>query len=82
MMRISDLQSKDIVSITDGKKLGLIADIDLNVKTGMIDSFILHSSGGWFSKGEEVKIMWKDVAKIGNDVILVRHPFNQETLIK
>ncbi|TFE02684.1 YlmC/YmxH family sporulation protein [Jeotgalibacillus salarius] len=73
MMRISDLQSKDVVSITDGKKLGLIADIDLNVQTGMIDSFVLQSSGGWFNRGEEVRIKWKDVAKIGNDVILVRN---------
>ena len=43
-MRISELQQKDVVSVTDGKKLGPIADIDINVKTGMIESIIIHGT--------------------------------------
>ena len=74
-MRISELQQKDVVSVTDGKKLGPIANIDINLKTGMIESIIIQENGnwkGWFSRGGEVTIPWKDLVKIGNDVILVR----------
>ncbi|TFE03567.1 YlmC/YmxH family sporulation protein [Jeotgalibacillus sp. R-1-5s-1] len=74
-MRISELQTKDVVSVTDGKKLGPISDIELNVQTGKIAALIIQSSAswkGWFSKGGELLIPWKDIVKIGNDVILVR----------
>lgn len=81
-MRISELQQKDVVSVADGKKLGPISDIDINVKTGMIESIIIQGNGnwkGWFSKGGEISIPWKDLVKIGNDVILVRGQILQET---
>ncbi|KIL47637.1 YlmC/YmxH family sporulation protein [Jeotgalibacillus campisalis] len=82
-MRISELQQKDVVSVSDGKKLGPISDIDINVKTGMIEAIIIQGNGnwkGWFSKGGEVTIPWKDLVKIGNDVILVRGQIIQETI--
>ncbi|AJD90921.1 hypothetical protein JMA_16040 [Jeotgalibacillus malaysiensis] len=47
----------------------------------MIDSFVLQGQGGWFNRGEEVRIKWKDVAKIGNDVILVKNIDKAEGLI-
>ncbi|MGD7043604.1 YlmC/YmxH family sporulation protein [Jeotgalibacillus proteolyticus] len=82
-MRISELQQKDVVSVSDGKRLGPISDIDINVKTGMIEAIIIQGNGnwkGWFSKGGEVTIPWKDLVKIGNDVILVRGQILQETI--
>ncbi|MDG5470211.1 YlmC/YmxH family sporulation protein [Jeotgalibacillus sp. ET6] len=82
-MRISELQQKDVVSVSDGKRLGPISDIDINVKTGMIEAIIIQGNGnwkGWFSKGGEVTIPWKDLVKIGNDVILVRGQILQDTI--
>lgn len=82
-MRISELQQKDVVSVADGKRLGPIADIDINVKTGMIEAIIIQGNGnwkGWFSRGGEVTIPWKDLVKIGNDVILVRGQILHDTI--
>lgn len=76
MVRISDFQVKDVVNISDGKKLGNISDIDINLNTGKIDAIIISGPGkvlGFFGKEEEVVIPWKNILKIGEDVILVRY---------
>ncbi|OXS78478.1 YlmC/YmxH family sporulation protein [Domibacillus enclensis] len=75
-MRISDFQLKDIVNVTNGKKLGRIADIELNNATGAISALVIEQTGkkfGLFGKEEEVIIPWIKIVKIGGDVILVRH---------
>ncbi|WP_018664068.1 YlmC/YmxH family sporulation protein [Heyndrickxia acidiproducens] len=76
MVRISDFQIKDVVSISDGRKLGNVEDIDINLDTGTIESIIVGGvSGkmfGLFGKDEEVVIPWSNIVKIGADVILVR----------
>ncbi len=75
-MRISEFQLKDIVNVTNGKKLGRLADIELNSTTGAISALIIEQSGkkfGLFGKEEEIVVSWINIVKIGGDVILVRH---------
>ncbi|MEK4030274.1 MULTISPECIES: YlmC/YmxH family sporulation protein [Bacillaceae] len=79
MGRISDFQLKDIVNVANGKKLGNISDIHLNLTAGTIDSIVISSSGkifGLFGKEEEIVIPWSQIVKIGEDVILVRYSGN------
>lgn len=76
MVRISEFQIKDVVTVSDGKKLGNITDIEINVQTGKIDAIVVASSTrvlGFFGRDEDVVIPWKNIVKIGEDVILVRH---------
>ncbi len=72
-MRLSELQSKKIINITDGKNIGSIIDINIQ-ENGNVESLILESSKGIFSLSKELdtQIMWKDITKIGEDVILVK----------
>lgn len=73
-MRLSDLQSKNLVNMTDGKNIGNIIDVKINEATGNIDSLIIESKGAMFSflnKDMDVEISWTDIKKIGEDVILV-----------
>mgnify|MGYP001357099465 FL=1 len=82
MIHISDLQIKDVVNVHDGKKLGSIEDVDIDLKTGKIQAIMITSQGkvlGFFGKGEEIVIPWRNIVKIGKDVILVRVPKNVET---
>lgn len=75
-MRISDFQLKDIVNVTNGKKLGRLSDIELNSATGAISALIIENGGkkfGLFGKEEEIVVSWINIVKIGGDVILVRH---------
>lgn len=79
MGRISDFQVKDIVNVANGKKLGNISDIHLNLTAGTIDSIVISRSGkmfGLFGKEEEIVIPWSQIVKIGEDVILVRYSVN------
>lgn len=75
MMNISDFQIKDVVNVSNGKKLGKIGDIDINVTTGKIQAIVIGGTGkvfGFFGKEEEIVIPWRNIVKIGEDVILVR----------
>lgn len=74
-MKISEFQVKDVVSISNGKRLGHIYDLDINTLTGKIDAIIIQSNGkmmGLFGRDQDLVIPWKNIIKIGADVILVR----------
>ncbi|GIP39688.1 hypothetical protein J31TS4_29680 [Paenibacillus sp. J31TS4] len=74
-MKISDFQSKDVVNIVDGKKLGQISDLELDLRQGRIDSIVVPHQGrffGFFGNGTDVVIPWRNIVKIGMDVVLVK----------
>lgn len=74
MLKISDLKVKDIINIVDGKRLGYIKDIELNLPEGKIKSLILPGSSkfmGIFGRYDDTAITWEQIKKIGADVILV-----------
>ncbi|MGC7870363.1 YlmC/YmxH family sporulation protein [Desulfosporosinus sp. SYSU MS00001] len=76
-MRISDLRLLDIVNIKDGRRLGPIKDLDLDLEKGIVKGMVVpgpaRSSWGLFGggKAEDFIIPWERVKKIGVDVILV-----------
>lgn len=74
-MKISDFQSKDVINIVDGKKLGQISDLELDLRQGRIDAIVVPSPGkffGFFGSGTDVVIPWRNIIKIGMDVVLVK----------
>ncbi|WP_166243851.1 YlmC/YmxH family sporulation protein [Paenibacillus turpanensis] len=74
-MKISDFQTKDVINIVDGKKLGQISDLELDLRQGRIDSIVVPSQGRFFGLiggGTDVVIPWRNIVKIGMDVVLVR----------
>jgi len=76
MVKISEFQVKDVVNVSNGKRLGHISDLEINVSTGKIEAIIIRGAGkmmGLFGRDHEVIIPWKNIVKIGSDVILVRH---------
>ncbi|MGY3713998.1 YlmC/YmxH family sporulation protein [Sutcliffiella cohnii] len=83
MVKISEFQIKDVVNVSEGKKLGTIGDIDINLATGKIEAIIVSGSGkmlGLFNKEQEIIIPWRNIVKIGADVILVRHQTKYEEI--
>ena len=72
-MRLSDLQGKDIVDLSDGKRVGNIIDIVItregNIETLRVEK---RKTLSFFSSNNEVEIKWQQVDKIGEDVILVK----------
>lgn len=85
-MKISDFQTKDVINIVDGKRLGQISDLELDLRRGVIDAIIIPGYTrfmGLFGGGTDLIIPWRNIVKIGADVVLVkmeeiRMPQNQE----
>ena len=74
-MRLSDLQSKNIVNVIDGRNIGNIIDVKINEANGEIISLIIEPNKNFFSffnKNDDTEIKWSNITKIGEDVILVK----------
>ena len=69
-MRLSDLQLKEIVNISNGKRIGIIVDVVVDEK-GYINSLVLEDRRGRKFSREEYNILWNQIVKIGDDIILV-----------
>ena len=41
MVKISEFQIKDVVNVSDGKRLGNIGDIEINLTTGKIEAVVV-----------------------------------------
>jgi YlmC/YmxH family sporulation protein len=83
MVKVTEFQVKDVVNVSDGKRLGSIEDFEINLNTGKIEAVVIGSSGkvlGFFGKEDEVIIPWRNILKIGEDVILVRYKDSGEYL--
>lgn len=76
LVKTSDLRMLDVVNIGDGRRLGNVYDLDLDVETGKILAIILPGEGGIFGFGRrpDIEIPWDRVVRIGIDVILVDLP--------
>jgi YlmC/YmxH family sporulation protein len=75
MMKISEFQMKDVVNVSNGRKMGHISDLEINLTTGRIEAIIIQGNArvmGFFARENDIIIPWRDIVKIGKDVILVR----------
>ena len=71
------LQERQVINIADGKCLGNLKDIELNLWTGCIESLILPALNSFWHRLQnygELVIPWDKVVRIGVDVILIDAP--------
>lgn len=74
MNRSSDFRQKEVINMSDGKRLGFVSDVEIDLDTGKIDAIILPGVGklfGLLGKDNEFAIPWEKIKKIGEDIILV-----------
>ena len=78
MLNTEDIRNKEVINIYDGKSMGFVCDIEINLKEGRIDGIVLPGDRGFVRLfGKETSdyvIKWKHVRTIGEDVILVDVP--------
>ena len=77
-MSFSEIRRKDVVTITDGRKLGRPIDILLN-DSACAEALVVPGKGGGLlgflrPDREGCVIPWNRVRRIGDDVILVEVP--------
>lgn len=71
-MFLSDLQTKDLISIKDGRRIGRIIDAEINTDGQLIYLIIEEKKN--FRKmisTSDTKVEFTKITKIGTDVILV-----------
>ena len=68
-----ELRCKEVINIIDGKRLGRIIDILFECKTGKICGLIVPGdrSLNIFRRSEDILVPWKNILRVGEDVILV-----------
>lgn len=69
---LTDLKNKEVINITSGKRLGFVADIELDIADARLLSIVLPGEGGLFSKAPSLKIPWACIEHIGEDLIIVK----------
>lgn len=74
-MTFSELKKKDIICIGDGRLIGRASDLVLDPGSGQIRTLIVSEGGGFCgvfrSERNQLEIPWRQIACIGDDVILV-----------
>jgi len=74
VIKTSDLRQREVINVADGKRLGFVNDIDIDLVEGRVKSIIIPAQGkffGLFARSGDYVIPWEQIKKIGSDVILV-----------
>jgi sporulation protein, YlmC/YmxH family len=79
MINAANIRDREVINIKDGRKLGVVADVEIDFIQGRITSLIIPGPGkfmGIFGGDNDIIIPWESIKKIGVDVILVE--FNDD----
>ncbi|MBQ3107129.1 MAG: YlmC/YmxH family sporulation protein [Firmicutes bacterium] len=74
MINTQDLREKEVINIRDGRSMGFVYDLEVNWDKGTVEGIVVPLPRRGFAIGgreEERVIPWRDVRKVGEDVILV-----------
>lgn len=74
MLKASDFRQKEVINIYDGKRLGYVCDVDIDMEKGVLNSIVVPGGGkvlGLFGGNDDYIIPWKQIRTIGEDIILV-----------
>lgn len=69
-----DFKHKEVINITDGRRLGYVQDVTADLESGTITSIIVPGSNkqfNFFQSAEDIVIPWNKIHCIGEDIILV-----------
>ncbi|MBO5252616.1 MAG: YlmC/YmxH family sporulation protein [Clostridia bacterium] len=74
LSRIGDLRNRDVISMRDGVRIGLLGDVELNTESAMLEAIVVYGRPrffGLFGHEEDYVIPWRDIRMIGEDAVLV-----------
>ena len=73
-VKFTQLQCKEVICVQDGRRLGFISDVVVEVPGGTVCSLVVPAPSrllGCFGSREDYLIPWSAVCRIGPDVVLV-----------
>lgn len=84
-MRIGDLQYKEVINIANGSRLGYVSDIEFDIHTGKILSFIVPGPKrlmGLVPGVSDYIFPWESIVRMGDDTILISMDMHDPTFKK
>ncbi len=70
---INDLKDKEVINLCDGKRLGYIHDVEIDIGCGTVIAIVVlfDCRVFGFGKCEELVIPWDRIGCFGRDAVLV-----------
>ena len=73
-VRFTQLQCKEVICVNDGRRLGFITDVRVNVPEGHVVAVVVPGPCrflGLLGRHDDYVIPWKCICRIGPDIVLV-----------
>ena len=73
-MKFTQLQCKEVICIKDGRRLGFVEDVLVEVPEGTVCALVVPGPCRYFGvvgRGDDFVIPWKCICHIGPDIVLV-----------
>ena len=72
--RIGDLRCREVINVADGRRLGFVDDVLLDVHDGRVLAITVQGRAkllGVVGREEDYVLPWESITRMGNDIILV-----------
>ena len=80
-MTLSELRTKEVIDVHDGKRLGRVMDLEFCPQSSRVTALVVLAETSFLQslRGEKcgLVIPWESISRIGDDVILVSVPQGQ-----
>ena len=73
-IKFTQLQCREVICIRDGRRLGFVSDVLIEVPEGTLCAIVVPAQGKLFSpfgRQEDYIIPWHCIQRIGPDIVLV-----------
>lgn len=73
-IKLTQLHCKEVICVNDGKRLGYISDVEIEVPEGQVCAILVPGPCrffGLFGRQEDYLIPWPAIRRIGPDIVLV-----------
>ena len=72
--KFTELRCKEVICLSDGRRLGFVSDVQIEIPEGAIKSILVPGPCrffGFFGRKDDFLIPWCAIRRIGPDIILV-----------
>ena len=73
-MRITELHCKEVICVSDGRRLGFISDVEVEIPCGNVLAIVVPGPCRFFvifGRNDDYVIPWRCIKRIGPDIVLV-----------
>ena len=74
IQKLSELRCKEVICVADGRRLGFVCDLQVEIPEGCVRAIIVPGPCrffGLFGRRDDFLIPWNCIKRIGPDIILV-----------